>query len=324
MRYALLGRTGLEVSRVVLGTMTFGREADAEAAAAVYGAARDAGVNLVDTADAYADGRSEEILGRLIAGHRDQMLIATKAGTPRPGEVNRRGASRRHLCWSLEESLGRLGTDYVDFFYIHYFDPRTELDESLRALDDLVTAGKVRYPALSNFAAWQVAKALGRCDLKGWLRPACIQPMYNLLKRQAEVELLPMARSEGLGVLVYSPLAAGILSGKYTERFRAEGDARLTWDAKYQGRYGDEAHYRVARAFVGVAGEVGLHPATAALAWCLGHPAVTAVIAGGRSVAQIRPALAAGEADLPPSGRDQLSALVPNPPLATDREEERT
>jgi aryl-alcohol dehydrogenase-like predicted oxidoreductase len=319
-----LGRTGLLVSAIALGTMTFGREADEVTSAAIYSTARDAGVILMDTADAYADGASETILGRLMAGHRQELLVATKAGTPIPGAgVNARGAHPVHLQQQLATSLARLQTDYVDLYYIHYFDPTCPLERTLACLDGMVRAGQIRYPALSNFAAWQVTKALGISALHGWAAPAAIQPMYNLVKRQAEVELLPMAASEGLGVCVYSPLAAGILSGKYQSRNQAAGQARMNSDAKYQGRYSQDRHYDVGQAFSSLAAEVGEHPVTLANRWVLGHGAVSCALAGARSVEQLQPALAAGATPISSELWQRCADLVPEPAIATDRDEER-
>ena len=211
MRYVLFGDTGVRVSELAFGTMSFGGDADEATAAALFETCREAGVTLFDCADVYAQGRAESLLGELIRPCRDEIVLTTKAYFPTGLGQNDQGSSRYHLVRAVEASLRRLQTDRVDVFFLHHWDRLTHLDESLRTLDDLVRAGKVLYPAVSNFAAWQVEKALGRCALHGWARPVCVQPMYNLLKRQAEVELLPMAAEERLAVLPYSPLAAGLL-----------------------------------------------------------------------------------------------------------------
>ena len=224
---------------------------------------------------------------------------------------------------AVEGSLRRLGTDYIDLFFVHRFDEKTALEETLRALDDLVQQGKVLYLGASNFAAWQVAKALGISARQGWSRFACIQPMYNLVKRQAEVELLPMARSENLGVLPYSPLGAGLLTGKYGPGDRPPS-GRLVDNEVYETRYGADWMYETAAAFTRLARRYGYPPPALAVAWAASHPAVTAPIIGARSVEQLEGSLKALEVDMTPELRREISALSPTPPPATDRNEERT
>jgi len=216
MEYRFLGQTGLKVSQLCLGTMTFGGEADEAEAAAMFNYCREQGINFFDTANVYHQGRSEEILGRLIQDCREEVIIATKVYFPTGEDVNARGSSRRHIFLALEASLRRLKTDYIDLYYLHRFDDFTALEESLRALDDLVRQGKIMYIGVSNFAAWQVAKALGLQALHNWAPLVCLQPMYNLVKRQAEVEILPLAQAEKLAVCPYSPLGGGLLTGKYS------------------------------------------------------------------------------------------------------------
>lgn len=323
MDHRFLGSTGIRVSVLGLGTMSFGGEADDATSATLFHAAREAGVNHFDCADVYNGGRSEEVLGRLVADCRDDVVLATKAYFPTGDGPNDRGASRYHLVRAVEGSLRRLGTDRIDLYYVHRFDERTALDETLRALDDLVRAGKVLHPALSNFAAWQVMKALGRCELHGWARPAALQPMYNLVKRQAEVELLPMAQAERLGVFPYSPLGGGLLAGKYG-RTRRPDRGRLVENRMYGVRYGAPSNYDVAEQFTDLAAEAGVHPVTLAVAWVAAQPGVTAPLLGARSLEQLRPALAAAELELPEDLLARAGALVPAPPPATDRVEERS
>ncbi len=215
MKYRRLGDTGLKVSQLGLGTMPFGGETDEDEAQAIVTACLDAGINMFDCADVYNDGAAETILGRLVASVRDDVVLATKAGFPSAAGINRRGASPAHLRASVEGSLTRLGTDRIDLYYLHRFDDRTGIDHTLRTLDALVAAGKILHIGVSNFAAWQVATALGRSALNGWAPIVALQPMYNLVKRQAEVELLPLALSADLAVFPYSPLAGGLLTGKY-------------------------------------------------------------------------------------------------------------
>jgi aryl-alcohol dehydrogenase-like predicted oxidoreductase len=322
MKYVDLGRTGVRVSELCMGTMTFGAQADEEMSGKIFARCLDAGINHFDCADIYADGRSEEILGRLIKGKRDDLVIATKAYFATGDGPNDRGASRYHLVRACEASLRRLGTDRVDLFYIHRFDDSASLEEVLRGLELLVQSGKILYPAFSNFAAWQVTKALGVSAMHGWAPAICIQPMYNLLKRQAEVELLPMAKSEGLGVFPYSTLGGGYLTGKYT-RDDAEASGRITESAMYQVRYGEEHYPRIAVEFTELANELGHHPASLAIAWAASHPAVTAPLLGARNLEQLEPALASVEIDMTPELRARISALSPTPPPATDRNEEQ-
>ncbi|MEN0066470.1 MAG: aldo/keto reductase [Myxococcota bacterium] len=312
-----IGKTGMRTSALAFGTMTFGGEADRDASAALYGACRDAGIFHFDTADLYTKGESERILGALIHGHRDEVVLATKAYFPTGTGPNDRGASRRHLRRSIEASLKRLQTDRVELFYIHKFDDHTDLEQVLRTLDDLVRQGLVLHPAVSNFAAWQVTKALGIQALRGFSPVAALQPMYNAVKRQAETELLPMAESEGLAVFPYSPLAGGLLTGK-----TMSGDDRLARSEMYKTRYASHLAEDRGAAFAAIAKEAGLHPVTLAVAWVAQHPAVTAPILGARSVAQLEPALAAAEVVLDPAVVAKVNALVPSPPPATDRTEE--
>ncbi len=323
MDYRFLGNTGVKVSPLCFGTMSFGGDADEETSAAMYHRCRDAGINFFDCANVYQQGRAEEILGQLIAGHRDEVVITSKVYFPMGEDPNARGASRRHIVQAVEESLRRLGTDYVDLYFIHRFDEFTALEETLRALDDLVQQGKILYPAASNFAAWQIVKALGISEREGWARFACIQPMYNLVKRQAEVEILPMALAESLGVIPYSPLGGGLLTGKYGPEKRPES-GRLMENQMYQTRYGADWNYEIAGEFAAFARARDYDPAGLAVAWVGAHPAVTAPIIGARNVEQLEGSLSALEIPMTPELRAAITALSPDPPPATDRNEERT
>ena len=323
MNYKFLGRTGLRVSGLCLGTMTFGAEADEAESTAMFNACCDAGVNFFDCADIYAGGRSEEILGRLIKDCREDVIITSKVYFATSKDVNAMGASRRRVMSAVEASLRRLGTDRIDIYFIHRFDDRTPLEETLRALDDLVRQGKVLYPGASNFAAWQTAKALGISAARGWAPFYCIQPMYSLVKRQAEVEILPMALSENLGVIPYSPLGGGLLSGKYGVGRRPESGRLLTHKIS-QTRYGQTLFFEVAGKYTKFAGERGHDPAALAIAWVAGHPAVTAPIIGARNTAQLKTCLAAADITMTRELWVEISALSPEPPPATDRNEERT
>ena len=323
MNYGFLGDTGVAVSPLAFGTMSFGGDADEATSRQLFHRCREAGINHFDTADVYQKGRAEEILGELIQECRDEVVVATQAYFPMGSDVNAQGASRRHLTRALEASLRRLRTDRVDIFYIHRFDGRTRLEETLRALEDLVRSGKVLYTAASNFAAWQVEKALGISARHGWVSFKCIQPMYNLVKRQVEVEILPMAEAEGLSVFPYSPLGGGLLTGKYTRESKPE-EGRLVKHPMYRKRYGDEWVYDTAERFTELARAHGYEPTALAVAWVASHPAVTAPLIGARNVRQLEGSLAALEVKMTPELRAEISALSPEPPPATDRNEEGT
>ncbi|MEZ4870086.1 MAG: aldo/keto reductase [Caldilineaceae bacterium] len=322
MEYRTLGRTGVKVSQLCFGTMSFGGDADEATSAAMFKRCRDIGINFFDCANVYAGGRSEEILGRVMAGSRDELVITTKVCSAVGPGVNDRGLSRRHIMLQVEASLRRLQTDRLDILFVHHTDAATPMDETIRALDDLVRQGKILYPGVSNWAAWQIAKAQGISAREGLARFECIQPMYNLTKRQAEVEIFPFALSEQVGVIPYSPLGGGLLTGKYSTKGRPQS-GRLVQNQMYMKRYGEEMYYEVAERFTDYAEQKGIHPATLAVAWVLHHPAVTAPIIGARSVEQLEASLAALKVEMTPEWRQEISALSYEPPLATDRSEER-
>jgi aryl-alcohol dehydrogenase-like predicted oxidoreductase len=302
--------------------MSFGTDADEETSAAMFNRCREVGINFFDCANVYGGGRSEEILGKLMADCRDDLVITSKVwATMGPG-VNDRGLSRRHIMMQVEASLKRLNTDRLDFYFVHHVDPDTPMDETLRALDDLVHQGKILYPAASNWTAWQTAKALGISAGKGLARFECIQPMYSLVKRQAEVEILPLAQSEQLGVIPYGPLGGGLLAGKYSTRAKPD-HGRLIENEMYVKRYSDQMYYEIAEGFVAHAEEHGLHPATLGVAWVMFQPAITAPIIGARNVSQLEASLAAVDVKMTPEWWAEISALSYEPPLATDRSEEK-
>ncbi len=322
MKYRNLGQTGVKVSELCFGVMSFGGDADEAMSAAMYGQCRDAGINFFDCANVYGRGRSEEILGELMAGERDELVITSKVGSPMRDAVNGQGLTRRHILREVEDSLSRLQTDRIDLYFVHRFDDDTPIEETVRALDDLVRAGKILYPAVSNWAAWQIAKALGISAKEELAAFTCIQPMYNLTKRMAEVEILPLAQSEGLGVIPYSPLGGGLLTGKYTRENRpAQG--RLVENAMYGKRYGEEMYYDVAERFTEFAAGIGVHPATLAVAWVAANPAVTAPIIGARNLDQLAGSLDAVNVDMTPELWSEIAALSYEPGVATDRSEER-
>lgn len=318
MKFKPLGRTGVQVSELCLGTMSFGGDADETTSAALYKACRDAGINFYDCADQYNKGRSEEILGALMKGEREDLVITTKCYNPAREDINARGTSRRHVTRAVEASLKRLQTDRIDVLFLHQFDARTPIDESVRALEDMVRSGKVLYPAISNWSAWQTQKAVDLQEKNHWARLQVIQPMYNLVKRQAEVELLPMAAENGIGVIPYSPAGAGVLSGKYA----GDASGRIKSNKMYAARYGEPWIYEVADKFVAFCKARGMHPVSAAVAWVGAHPAVTAPIIGARSVAQLQASLDSVKIDMTQALREEISALSRTPPPATDRLEE--
>jgi aryl-alcohol dehydrogenase-like predicted oxidoreductase len=321
MKFRLLGRTGVQVSQLCFGAMSFGGEADESAAAAMYKAGRDAGINFFDTANQYSNGRSEAILGRLMQGHRDDLVIATKCANPTGPDVNARGLSRRHITRAADESLKRLGTDRVEVFYLHQQDASTPLEESLRALEDLVRAGKILYPALSNHTAWQTQKSLDFQAAQGWARLQVVQPMYNLVKRQAEVEILPMAAANEVGVVPYSPAGGGLLSGKYEQKDKP-ATGRLVEKEQYNVRYGEDWMHETAARFAAFCAQRGVHPVSMAVAWVGGHPSITAPIIGARNVDQLPASLDSVRIEMTPELRAEISALSRTPPPATDRLEE--
>ena len=321
MQYRILGRTGVKVSRLCCGTMAFGGDADEAASGQMYRYCRELGINFFDSANNYSKGLAEEILGRLIQGERDELVITSKVFNAIGDGPNDRGLSRRHIVQAVEASLRRLQTDRLDLYFVHNFDDDTPMEETLAALDDLVRGGKILYPAVSNWAAWQIAKALGHCAREGLASFACIQPMYSLVKRQVEVEVLPLARSEGLGVITYSPLGGGLLTGKYGIDKRPARGRLLELD-NYMKRYANPVFYEVAERFVRYAGDRGVHPVTLAVAWAMGHPDVTAPIVGGRDLDQLKPSLAALDFAMSDEMREEVSALSIAPPPATDRDDD--
>jgi aryl-alcohol dehydrogenase-like predicted oxidoreductase len=323
MEYRTVGKTGIKVSSLCFGTMSFGGNADKETSKAMFKRTREAGINFYDCANMYSKGVAEEILGECIAGCRDEIVLTSKVFFPTGDDVNARGLSRRHIMLEVENSLRRLKTDRLDFYFVHKFDPNTPIEETLRALDDLQSQGKILYPAVSNWAAWQIAKSLGISAKEQLARFELIQPMYNLVKRQAEVEILPLAESEQLGVITYSPLGGGLLTGKYGVN-RKPSEGRLVDQDNYTKRYADEMNFDVAERFTKHANEKGIHPASLAVSWVMSHPGLTAPIIGARNVEQLEFSLAALDISMSPEWREEISSLSITPPPATDRTEEVT
>jgi aryl-alcohol dehydrogenase-like predicted oxidoreductase len=315
MRYRTLGNSGTVVSVQCLGTMTFGDEADEETSGRIIETFLEAGGNFLDTADVYSKGVSEQIIGRWLASHptdAEQLVIATKGRFPMGPGGNDYGASRRHLRDALDSSLARLGVDFVDLYQIHAFDALTPLEETLRFLDDAVSAGKIGAYGFSNFTGWQLTKAAWIAKVHGWAPPVTLQPQYSLLVRGIEHEIVPAALDQAIGLLPWSPLAGGWLSGKYQRNAVPTGATRLGTNPDrgmeaYGPRNEDEHTWRVLDALKGVADEVGSTQAAVALAWLDAQPAVTSTILGARTIEQLQQNLAAVDLEL---DADQVATLT--------------
>ncbi|MFN9406806.1 MAG: aldo/keto reductase [Dolichospermum sp.] len=315
-----LGQTGLTVSRLVLGTMTFGLQTDEETSIKILDTAAEAGVNFLDTADVYplggglpTAGRTEEIIGRWLKGKREHFIIATKAvGKVGPAPWDQ-GSSRKHILDAIDASLRRLGTDYVDLYQLHSDDASTPLDETLEALDTIVRAGKVRYIGVSNFLAYRLARALGRADVRPLTRFVSIQPRYNLLFREIERELLPLAQEEGLGVIPYNPLAGGLLTGKHKLAEGPTSGTRFTLGTaaeRYQERYWHDREFNSVEELRTVADLAGLSLTTLALAWVLANPIITAPIIGASRPEQLFDSLKAVEVKLDDNLKQKLNDIT--------------
>ena len=317
MEYRQLGRSGLRVSTLALGTMTFGGaskfrdvgSSDVSEAQRMLDMCLDAGVNLIDTADVYSDGLSEEILGLALAGRRERLLIATKARFPMGTGPNDAGLSRHHLMRACDASLRRLSVDHIDLYQVHQWDGHTPLDETLEALDRLVRSGKVRYVGCSNYSAWHLMKALSVSERLGFQRFVSQQIYYSLIAREAEYELVPASVDQGLGVLVWSPLSGGLLSGKYRRGRDIPAGARQLTEWQEPPVYDLDRMYDIVDALVAIADSRGASPAQVALAWLLGRPAVTSLIIGARNQDQLADNLAAAELRLDDDERSRLDAL---------------
>ncbi len=295
MEYRRLGKSGLKVSEICLGTMTFGHGADEAETNRIVDLALDAGVNFFDTANSYADGESEVLLGKALKGKRRDAVVATKFFNPMGTGPNDSGMSRAHIMQAIDDSLKRLQMDYVDIYYIHHVDTQTPLEEMLRALDDLVRQGKVRYTACSNYQAWRLSEALWLSDVHGWTQFACYQPQYSLVVRDIEQEIVPLCEHKGLGVVVWSPLAGGFLSGKYKPGERTHSGTRSEEGWAYPQRYFADNADETLQTLFDVSEELGHSPAQVALRWVLEQRAMTSVIVGARHSDHLRDNLGAAE-----------------------------
>lgn len=320
MQHVRFGRTGLQVSRLCLGTMTFGLQCDEKTSFAILDAAEQAGITFIDTADVYPMGatlaevgRTEEIVGRWLRGKREKFVLATKCSGRMGPAPWQQGTSRKHVLASIDASLKRLGTDYVDLYQVHHFDVHTPVDETVDAFNAVVRSGKARYVGVTNYHAYRVARALGRSEALGFAKFVSVQPRYNLLFRQLERELLPLCAEESLAVIPYNPLAAGLLTGKH-ERGRPPSEgSRFTIGSAgkmYTERYWKEREFGAVEAFVGIARDAGIEPATLAIAWVLANPVVTAPILGASKPEQLSAGIAAVEIKLDATLKAKLDELT--------------
>ena len=320
MRHVNMGRTGLPVSRLCLGTMTFGLQCDENTSVAIMDRAFEAGITFLDCADVYPlggtgaeVGRTEEILGRWIQGKRDDVIVATKCVGPMGQQRWNRGSSRKHIRDAVDASLRRLQTDHIDLYQLHGPDPSTPIEETLSALDDQVRAGKIGYIGCSNFPAWQVALAVGRSEALGLARFDCVQPRYNLLYRRNELELFPLCEQEGIGVIPYNPIAGGLLSGKHRAAAAPTEGTRFTLGSagsRYQDRYWHDRQFETVEQLKQLAEEAGMPLVTMAVAWCLAQPAVTAPIIGASRPDQLDASIAALDVELDPDLVARIDALT--------------
>ena len=319
MQHIRFGRTGLQVSRLCLGTMTFGLQCDEATSFGIMDAAAESGITFFDTADAYPlggtveiTGRTEEIVGKWLRGRRDRFIVATKCSGKTGKAAWDQGTSRKHVLDAVDASLKRLGTDYVDLYQVHHHDPVTPTDETLEAFDAVVRSGKARYIGVSNYHAYRVARALGRSEALHLAKFISVQPRYNLLFRQIERELLPLCEEEGLAVMPYNPLAGGLLTGKHKRSAPPPEGSRFTLGtagSMYAERYWKEREFDTVDAFVALARERGIDPVTLAIGWVLANPAITTPIIGASKPGQVKAAVDAVELKLDAAVKQKLDEL---------------
>jgi aryl-alcohol dehydrogenase (NADP+) len=320
MQHIKFGRTGLHVSRLCLGTMTFGLQCDERTSFAILDAAAAAGITFLDTADVYPlggtleiAGRTEEIVGKWLRGRREEFIVATKCSGKMGNAPWQQGVSRKHVMSAIDASLKRLGTDYVDLYQVHLFDSVTSHDETLEAFDVLVRSGKVRYIGCSNYLAYRLARALGRSEALGIAKFVSVQPRYNLLFRQIERELLPLCLEEGLAVIPYNPLAGGLLTGKHTLSAPPPEGSRFTLGtagSMYTDRYWKEREFSTVAALGKIAQEGGVDLTTLSVAWVLANPAITSPIVGASKPEQLKASVAALDLKLDAALKAQLDELT--------------
>jgi len=313
MNYRNLGRAGLKVSEICLGTMTFGNGADQAGASRMVDTALAAGVNFFDTANSYVGGTSEAMLGEALKGKRHEAVIASKVFNPMGHRPNDSGMSRLHIKQQIEGVLKRLQTDYVDIFFIHHVDHATPLEELLRAFDDLVRDGKVLYTACSNFEAWRLMEALWLSDTHGWERFACYQPQYSLVVRDIDEEIVPALELKDLGCVAWSPLGSGYLTGKYTPGSLKVQGSRSAEGWGFQSRFFASNHAEILQTLLDVSKEIGKSPAQVALRWVMDRPFMTSAIVGARNAEQLGETLKAGGWHLPQEANDKLTKISARP-----------
>jgi aryl-alcohol dehydrogenase-like predicted oxidoreductase len=313
MRYRRLGGSGLKVSEICLGSMTFGRGADQAEASRMVDAALAAGITFFDTADGYGGGMAETMLGRALHGRRREVVLASKVFNPMGRGPNDSGLSRAHILQAAEDSLRRLQTDWLDLYYIHHIDEETPLEETLRAMEDLVVQGKVRYLGCSNFEAWRLMKALWLGDRHGWHGIAAYQPQYSLVVRDIEQEIVPACESEGLGVAVWSPLAGGFLTGKYKSLKAAPEGSRAAMGWEFPARYFHPRHDAILAELFATAAELDRPPGQVALRWVLERPWVSSAIVGARNAGQLADSVQATRFTLTPEVLQRLDAVSERP-----------
>jgi aryl-alcohol dehydrogenase-like predicted oxidoreductase len=326
MEYRRMGRSGLKVSEICLGTMTFGHGTDQAEATRIVNIARDAGINFFDTANTYSSGESEIILGKTLKGKRRDAVVATKFFNPVGTGANDSGMSRLHIMQAIDDSLQRLQMDYVDIYYIHHVDTQAPLEEMLRALDDLVRQGKVRYIACSNYEAWRMLEAIWISDSKNLARFECYQPQYSLVVRDIEEEIIPVCQLKGVGVVVWSPLAGGFLTGKYKPGQRSVTGARSAEGWAYPQRYFAPNADETLELLLSTATTLNRTPAQVAVRWILEQPAITSAIVGARTAAQLQDSLGATGWQLagdPLERLNELSKLPERYPRAMEKNMEQ-
>ncbi len=312
MEYRTLGGCGVKVSELCLGTMMFGGPTPDDESQRMINVAIDAGINFLDTADKYNQGESERVVGRAIANRREEIVLATKVTLPMGEGPNMSGSSRKHIIEGCEASLRRLGTDYIDLYYLHKPDPETPIEESLSAMDHLVRQGKVLYVGLSNFPAWRVADALGVQAIQGWDPVAAVQPLYNVANRDIEVELLPACDELGLGVVTYSPIARGVLTGKYVQGQEPPPDSRVgRGNERIMQTEFRPSNLELAQQFVALAEEIGCTGAQLAVAWVMANELVTCPIIGPRTMEQLEDNLGALDVEITPEIETRIDEMVP-------------
>jgi aryl-alcohol dehydrogenase (NADP+) len=314
MDHVRLGSTGLVVSRICLGTMTFGSQCDERGSHAILDAAFGAGVTFIDTADVYPQrapsGTTEEIIGSWLPRRREDVVVASKCGGQMGDRPWDKGCSRKHILGAVEASLRRLGTDYLDLYQLHRFDPDTPIDESLAALDQLVRSGKVRYIGCSNWLAYQLALAVGRSELRNVARFDTVQPRYNLLHRAVERELLPLCAGEGIGVIPYNPLAGGLLTGKHVLAAGPRDDTRFGLSPVYRDLYWHEREFDAVEQIRSVAHDAGSTVTALSVAWVLAHPTITSAIVGASTPDQLAESLPGADLDLTPDVKAELDRIT--------------